>query len=120
MRILHYKLLTVSFFCLFAVNCTTTGIPLEEDPAPIIALVKYNTDVKTIIDNNCLNCHGTATPRIGGIPLFNYTQVREEAEFGSLINRMNSTTNPMPQSGILSAEKLAIIDKWKADGFLEN
>ena len=120
MRTLHYKLLTVSFFFLFTANCTTTETPLEEDPAPITTLVKYNTDVKPIIDSNCLNCHGTATPRIGGIPLFNYTQVREEAEFGSLINRMNSTINPMPQSGILSADKLAIIDQWKADGFLEN
>ena len=120
MKTQQYKLLMVSLFCLFAAKCTTTEIPLEEDPAPITTLVKYNTDVKTIIDNNCLNCHGTATPRIGGIPLFNYSQVREEAEFGTLINRMNSTINPMPQSGILSAEKLAIIDQWKADGFLEN
>ena len=120
MKLHPYKLLIVSFFYLITVSCTTTEIPLEEDPTPIVTLVKYNTDVKTIIDTNCLNCHGTSTPRIGGIPLFNYTQVREEAEFGSLINRMNSTTNPMPQSGILSASKLAIIDQWKADGFIEN
>ena len=36
MKTQHYKLLMVSFFCLFAAKCTTTEIPLEEDPGPIV------------------------------------------------------------------------------------
>ena len=99
-------------------SCTTAEIPLE-NVEPVVTTVTYDTDVKAIIDNNCISCHvnsGVAS----FLPLVNYTQVRTSAESGMLIARMNSVVAPMPQSGLLSAQTRAIIDKWKTDGFLEN
>lgn len=100
-------------------SCTTTEIPLDEVTDPIIELVTYTGDVKTIIDSNCIGCHGTSSPQ-AGLSLVTYQQVRTAAENGNLITRMNNATNPMPPSGILSANVRAIIDAWADDGFLEN
>ncbi|MFD2567260.1 c-type cytochrome domain-containing protein [Pseudotenacibaculum haliotis] len=112
------------FAILFAIgltasSCTTAEIPLEEDPDPITQTVTYVGDVKAIIDNNCTTCHGTVNPN-AGLSLVTYQQVRNSAENGNLIPRMNNATSPMPPSGILPAATRAIIDKWRQDGFLEN
>lgn len=118
MRITIYKTFLFSLLLLITKSCTSTVIPLEE-VTPILELITYEKDVKTIMTSHCTNCHisgGTAS----FLPLNTYTQVRNSAEFGSLINRMNSNTNPMPSSGKLSANILAIIDQWEVDGFLEN
>ena len=79
----------------------------------------FNSDVKNIMLNNCITCHGGPAPS-AGIDLNTYSVVRQQAEFGNLVQRMNSTTSPMPTSGILPQETRAIIDKWAADGFPEN
>jgi mono/diheme cytochrome c family protein len=100
-------------------SCTTTEIPLDEVSDPIIELVTYTGDVKAIIDNNCIGCHGTTNPS-AGLSLVTYQQVRNSAENGNLIARMNNPTNPMTQGGLLSANTRAIIDAWADDGFLEN
>ena len=99
--------------------CTTAIVPLEEDPTPITNTITYTGDVKAIIDNNCLTCHGAVNPN-AGLSLVTYQQVRNSAENGNLIARMNDAVNPMPQGGLLSAQTRAVIDKWKDDGFLEN
>ena len=100
-------------------SCTTTEIPLDEVTEPVIELVTYTGDVKAIIDANCIGCHGASSPQ-AGLSLVTYQQVRTAAESGNLITRMNNATNPMPPSGILSANVRAIIDAWANDGFLEN
>jgi hypothetical protein len=46
--------------------------------------------------------------------------VRRSAESGTLIESMNDVADPMPKSGLLSAQTRAVIDAWKVDGFLEN
>ena len=82
------------FAILFAIgltasSCTTAEIPLEEDPDPITQTVTYVGDVKAIIDNNCTTCHGTVNPN-AGLSLVTYQQVRNSAENGNLIPRMNN------------------------------
>jgi len=110
-------LTSLGIFLIFS-NCTTTEIPLD-DVEPILINVTYDADVKTIIDNNCVSCH-ISGGQASFLSLTNYAEVKMSAESGSLIARMNDLVNPMPQSGLLSAQTRAIIDKWKADGFLEN
>lgn len=114
-----YHLITLASIGLLIASCTTAEIPLEEEPDPITETITYVGDVKAIIDNNCVTCHGTVTPD-AGLSLVTYQQVRNAAENGNLIPRMNNATSPMPPSGILSATTRAIIDKWRDDGFLEN
>lgn len=118
MKLSTYKIILLFTLVLSLSDCTTTVIPLEE-VTPILELVTYEKDVKTIMESHCTNCHINGG-QASFLPLVNYTQVRNSAEFGNLIQRMNSTTNPMPSSGRLSAAILALIDKWEADGFLEN
>jgi hypothetical protein len=114
-----YKLTAFCFVSALFLSCSTTEIPLEEEPEPIIETVSYTADVKTIIDSNCISCHATGG-QASFLPLVNYSQVKTAAETGSLISRMNNQAAPMPQGGLLSLQVRAVIDKWKADGFLEN
>ncbi len=100
-------------------SCTTAEIPLEKNPTPITQTVKYTTDVKPIIDNYCLSCHGAVNPN-AGLSLVTYQQVRNSTQNGNLIARINDQVNPMPQGQLMSVEKRAIIAKWREDGYLEN
>lgn len=114
MRKNMYLLAVLGIVFSFA-NCTTAEIPATEKPT---GTVKYDPDVKTIVQNNCLNCHGTVNPQ-GGLSLTNYQEVRSSGESGKLTGRMNNAASPMPPSGILSGTTRAIVDKWVADGYLE-
>ena len=114
-----HHLIALLTFGLILGSCTTAEIPLDDEIDPIVEIVTYNGDVKAIIDNNCVTCHGSVTPN-AGLSLVTYQQVRNSAENGNLIPRMNNATNPMPQGGLLPAATRAIIDKWADDGFLEN
>lgn len=89
------------------------------EPGPEPESAVFNNDVKDIMQNSCITCHGGPAPS-AGIDLNAYSTVRQYAEFGNLVQRMNSTTSPMPPSGILPQEKRSIIDKWVTDGFPEN
>lgn len=79
----------------------------------------FNPDVRNIMQNSCITCHGGAAPS-AGIDLNTYQVVRQNTEFGNLKQRMNSLTSPMPPSGVLPAEQRAVIDKWIEDGYPEN
>ncbi|WP_228408900.1 hypothetical protein [Chryseobacterium sp. JV274] len=87
------------------------------DNTPITAPVKYTTDVKPIVDNNCIGCHSTT----GYKPLVTYDQVKNNID-GILdrIQRPNGDPEKMPQGGSLSAAQINIFIKWKADGLNEN
>lgn len=111
-------LIAVLFTFLILESCTKAIID-EGDTMPIEGIVKYNPDVQTIMFNHCVTCHGGAAPN-GGFTLTSYEDVRFYAESGNLVERMNSTANPMPPSGLLTPNDLQIIDKWVTDGFLEN
>jgi hypothetical protein len=113
-----YKLFFIAFMSFSFYNCSTSEISLEE-LEPVIERIAYTTDVKTIIDANCISCH-VSGGQASFLPLVNYNQVKNEAEFGNLINSMNDALDPMPQSGLLSLQTRAIVEKWRADGFLEN
>ncbi len=100
----------------FIASCTTAEIPLAG--APVDRTVTYTQDIQPIMFNNCLTCHSSVNPR-NGLILETYSQVKNSAQNGTLIARMNDAANPMPQSGLLTADKRALVDKWKADGYLE-
>lgn len=114
MRKYMYALLVIGAIFSFA-NCTTAEIPATQ---PVTGTIKYDPDIKTIMQNNCLNCHGTLNPN-AGLSLTNYQQVRNSAENGNLVSRMNNAASPMPPSGILSGTTRAVIDKWVSGGYIE-
>lgn len=109
------KIFYISIIALIA-SCTTAEIPLAS--APVDRTVTYTQDIQPIMFNNCLTCH-VSNGVASFLPLVNYEQVKNSAQNGNLIVRMNDAANPMPQSGLLTADKRALVDKWKADGYLE-
>jgi len=90
-----------------------------QNPDPIT----YTDDVKTIIDNNCLNCHSDPPTNGAPIALVSYLQVRNSAENGSLINRIErqvGESGAMPLGGPRLPQTLIdIVVQWEADGFVE-
>ncbi|TCI93534.1 hypothetical protein [Tenacibaculum sp. M341] len=115
---------------LFLSSCSSSEVPAADDENPDdgtggttdpIAKVTYEKDVKGIINSSCAttSCHDSTSPA-ANLNLTTYTLVRNEAENGNLLGRVNSTSNFMPPSGPLPSSTRAILDKWKDDGFLEN
>lgn len=98
------------------VSCTTAEIPLAG--APVGRVVSYQKDIQPIIFNNCLTCHSSVNPA-NGLILETYDQVKNSAQNGNLIARINDAANPMPQNGLLTADRRALFDKWKTDGYIE-
>jgi uncharacterized membrane protein len=102
-------------------NCSSGGDdPSSPDPNPNPTAVTYNGDIKSIISNNCISCHGSPTANGAPMSLTSYSQVKSYVD--KIITRINSSSNPMPTSpnSPLSASDKNLIQQWKDDGLLEN
>lgn len=101
-------------------SCTNDSESDLTDPVPIV--VKYSTDVRPIIQANCIECH-TNPPQGGApMPLLTYEEVREAVRSLGLIERITSNDpsfrmpfgrNPLPQA------KIDVIIAWKNNNFPE-
>ncbi len=85
--------------------------------------VSYEQNVRPIIANNCLSCHGT-TPQNGApISLTTYSLVRNAVETKGLIGRISSeegASGHMPNGGPRLPQNLIdIIVQWETEGFPE-
>ncbi len=101
-------------------SCTTAIIDegsLDNLP-PITRTVTYQSDVKAILDNYCITCHGGPAPQ-NGLDLSTFENAQITAENGNMSLRMNSISNPMPPSGRLTPQIRQLIEKWIEDGVLE-
>lgn len=103
----------------------TVDTPIETDDedddtsSNNTTVVTYQNTVKLILDNACVECHN-ATNAAGGVRLQDFENAAAEAASGSMINRMTSTTSPMPPSGNLPDALIQDIMDWIDDGLLEN
>ena len=113
------KNIVISFLLLIiASSCTNDSESDLTVPAPIV--VKYSTDVKPIIQANCIECH-TNPPQNGApMPLLTYENVRDAIIARGLINRISSTDpnfsmpfgrDRLPQS------KIDLIIAWKNSNY---
>ena len=94
---------------------------IESQPLP--TLVTYVDDVKTIIDNNCINCHRTPPENGANVPLLTYSQVKSAVQNNNLISKINGNGpgGLMPLGGPKLPQNLInTIEKWVTDGFQEN
>ena len=114
---MKFKYLILSSLILVLSLSSCSSATIEE--VIITEPVTYDTDVSIIISNNCLPCHAGGFPA-AGLNLEGYVNVRSSTENGNLLNRINSVTNPMPQSGQMAPDLIAIIEQWAEDGFIEN
>jgi hypothetical protein len=103
-----------------AQSCTKTFIEEIEQPTTGVSpeAVNYADHIEPIISNSCTTCHSGIAPS-DGIDLTTYENVRQQSEFGNLINRINDPINPMPSSGLLSTSNRELFDHWSNNQFPE-
>jgi len=114
-----FKTIMVFMVLVATISSCTKAIIDEGETNPIDEIIKFDPDVQNITFNYCVTCHGGSAPS-AGVDLTSYDNVRFYTESGSLLERINDASSPMPPSGLISEEDRQIIDKWVQDGFLEN
>ncbi|MEW4924737.1 hypothetical protein [Algibacter sp. 2305UL17-15] len=117
------KFKNLIYVCAFSVvlyTCSSSsGDDLNDDKGQMPAeKVTYLDDTKSIIDNNCTQCHGNTPTNGAPFSLTTFDDVKNRID--RIIARVNSASNPMPPSGQINADLRAQIEQWKADGLLEN
>lgn len=76
----------------------------------------YTANIKTIIDNNCISCHGPGGEN-SAVPLLTYAQVSAKApEIKVRIEKPAGDPLVMPKGGKLSQTNIDLINKWIANG----
>jgi len=108
-----------SLFILTA--CTNDSASDLIIPPPNV--VKYNRDVRPIIEGNCIPCH--TDPPVNGAPmkLTTYDDVKYAINNRGLLDRISrpqGAPGMMPNGGTrLPQNSIDLINKWKEDGFVE-
>jgi len=103
------------------VGCASDSQSDLIDPIKV-AKVTYTTDVKKVIDDNCIVCHNSGPNPIAPFPLETYSQVRDKAENGPLLTRIQLPAGDpsiMPKTGKMPQQLIDIIVAWADQGFLE-
>ena len=111
----------VSF--LFLANCSNHSEDDLTNPVALNTTTTYTLNVKPIIDNNCISCHG-ATPSNGAsTSLVTYAQVKASVQNNGLLDRISraqGSQGMMPNFGTrLPQTSISLIADWNTDGLLE-
>tara|TARA_R110000868_G_scaffold99106_2_gene272914 strand:- start:1147 stop:1434 length:288 start_codon:yes stop_codon:yes gene_type:complete len=94
-------------------NCSSSD---DADTPDLI--VTYDSDIKSIMSNNCTSCHGDPTTNSAPMSLTTFDQVK--SNINNILSRINNASSPMPQAGLMTIENRNLIQQWKDDGLLEN
>jgi hypothetical protein len=105
---------------LFSISCSNNSEDDLTTPINSGEITTYNNYVKSVIDNNCISCHGATSPS-GGLKLTTYNEVKNAVLNNNLLDRINSNyaSYVMPTSGKLSENTLLKISDWNTDGLIE-
>ncbi len=111
-----YYLILITLFFVFGCSNNSEDdltIPLTSN------ITKYSRDIKPIIDNNCVACHGSTTQ----MPLVTYNQVKLSVQNNGLldrISRVQGASGMMPYQGTrMPQTTIDLINDWNTDGLLE-
>jgi uncharacterized membrane protein len=108
---------SATFILSFAIGILAFSCKKEEPVDSIdVGEVSYDTDVKSIISDNCTQCHAGSSPS-AGMDISTKAGLQSGIETRGLISRINSSNNPMPASGLMSTENRAKIAAWQDQGF---
>lgn len=121
---MQYKyLLSTILFVLIFTSCTNNSPEDLIENTQIIGQLRYNQNIKPIIDNNCISCHGVVPTNGAPISLVNYTQVKDSYLNNGLLDRIQRQNGDgllMPQGGPrLPQNTIDVFVQWNADGLLE-
>lgn len=115
------QLLGLCIFMLYSCS-ETSPIDLVEKQTDT-EIVSYQKNIKEIIANNCVNCHGTIPTNGSPMSLNSLSSLKEAIQNRGLINRINldpSNVLAMPLGGpkMLQSQINSII-KWQNEGFVD-
>jgi mono/diheme cytochrome c family protein len=113
------KYIYLSGIILSLYGCESNTYESLEEPTVVVGTVTYATNVKSIIDQNCIGCHAS-----GGqlIPLTTYAEVKDALLNKKLLDRIqlqNGASGQMPKAGRMAQDKINTILQWNTDGLLE-
>ena len=78
--------------------------------------VTFYGDIQPIVSNFCATCHHGDDPQ-GGFVLDTYRDVREQAENGTLLERINDAMDPMPETGLMPLPMRRLFQAWVDGGY---
>jgi hypothetical protein len=114
-------LLFPAFFLIF--SCSNNSEDDLTNPVMTLNTTKYIQDVKPIIDNNCIFCHGSTPSNGAPMSLVTYAQVKDAVQNRGLLDRISRTQGApgmMPNQGTrLPQSTIDLIIDWNTDGLLE-
>lgn len=116
-----YAIVIIALIIFNCSNDSHDDLSNDEGTNPGPTIVTYEGEIKSIIDTNCTQCHGSTPTNNAPFSLTTYNQVKDKID--RIIARANNASNPMPPAsagGQLSANLRALIQQWKDDGLLEN
>lgn len=114
--------LFLTALCLSAfVSCTNTSPNDLSDNTPVSGTVSYAQNVKSIMDANCIQCHGAIPTNGAPMSLTTYDNVKQAVLNRGLLNRINRQMGDgllMPQGGPkLPQNKIDVVQVWQSQGF---
>ena len=98
-------------------SCSNDSDDDYTPPPPTNNDITYTGDVKTIIDSNCLTCHGSPTANGAPMQLVTYDNVKNAVQTRGLIGKISSGAMP-PVGANLSAAQIQTIKDWQSGGFV--
>jgi hypothetical protein len=113
---------TLSILPQSAADVMTIGFDDIENGATVAPSVVHFSDLVSsnqtlgIFTQSCVSCHSGASPS-SGLDLTNYAMASAMA--ATIQTRINSTTAPMPPSGLISTAGRGVINTWVTGGALQ-
>lgn len=113
-----------AFFGLSLLFCgCTNDSPDDLIDATPVENVTYTEHVKTIINNNCIVCHGTIPANGAPMSLVTYAQVKDAVQNRGLLDRISRAQGEpgmMPNGGTrLPQNQIDLITQWNEQGLQE-
>jgi mono/diheme cytochrome c family protein len=106
---------------LFAACTNETESDLLDQNIP--NTITYTNSIKSIIDSNCISCHGTNPANGASISLTTYQNVKDAVLNKGLIDKISKTQDAagmMPYGGTrLSQSTIDQVVNWKNTGFTQ-
>lgn len=86
----------------------------------ITANMRFSVEIKQILQAQCDECHVSTSASYSGIPIETYAEMKEIADNGKLVGRINDQGAPMPQTGLMDKCSRQKIEAWVTDGAPDN
>ncbi|MEM8680088.1 MAG: c-type cytochrome domain-containing protein [Planctomycetota bacterium] len=93
------------------------AVPAMAQSVAIQDEVSYTQDIQPLVREFCTTCHAGDDPE-GDFVLTSYDDVRQHAEQGTLLARINDEEDPMPQTGLLPKSMRHLFQRWVDGGFV--